>query len=284
MSKLRLRKEEFLSNAPSSVGFVRLNHDSPECKGSSKSLKIERKEDGTVNAICYRCSASGYHRPSGAKYKEAQGSNSLGYNGNSTSGKPQHYGSRRVSVPASATSRIAEWNIRGREWIRKYALTQQELDDNGIRFDTNSNWMYIPVRNGSSVIGYIRRCFSTSYNGPKYITNLSGEPRHICFSTGHPNTGGLCIVEDIISAIKCSRVVDSLALVGTYLSPATINAIKCKYNSFIVFLDDDNRQVRMRQLRIARQLELYGNVRIIKGIGRDPKQLSTSELTSLLTD
>lgn len=275
----RLRQEEFVPYAPSSVGFVRLNHDSPLCTGSSKSLKIERKEDGSISAICYRCSARGYYSAPGQKYKQAtQRTNKYteksGVYGGSNEQQFRRSGPPRI--PPDATHKLAEWGIRARHWLRKASLTQEEVEHYGLLYSPTRDSIYIPIPPGGLQI----KNFSKGWTGPKYINYLPTDTRAVINSRSSTST--LCIVEDVVSAIVCSRYVDSLPLSGTYLSDATINAIKRKYNNFIVFLDDDNRQVRMRQLHIGRKLEMYGNVRIIKGLGADPKHLSATQLEELL--
>ena len=53
----RLNKEDYLEigQGLECGQKVRVSHDTAECSGSSKSLLIERKEDGTISAYCFRC-------------------------------------------------------------------------------------------------------------------------------------------------------------------------------------------------------------------------------------
>ena len=50
-----LDKSLILELAPALPGIVRVNHNTKYCSGDSKSLRIERKADGTIWAKCFRC-------------------------------------------------------------------------------------------------------------------------------------------------------------------------------------------------------------------------------------
>jgi hypothetical protein len=54
--------------------------------------------------------------------------------------------------------------------------------------------------------------------------------------------------------------------------------VKAGYNDFIVFLDDDNAQVKKQQVVLKNRLESFGNVCIIHSGGIDPKEMSDKEL------
>ena len=59
-----------------------------------------------------------------------------------------------------------------------------------------------------------------------------------------------------------------------------------EYDNFIIFLDDDNRTVKMQALALKRELELLskGKVTIHHSQGTDPKEYSDGDLEALLYD
>ena len=59
MSDPILKKSEWEPYAPAEPGVVRVNHASTGCSGSSASMKVERHDDGSVSAKCYRCGGWG---------------------------------------------------------------------------------------------------------------------------------------------------------------------------------------------------------------------------------
>lgn len=88
------------------------------------------------------------------------------------------------------------------------------------------------------------------------------------------------IVEDLISAIKCSQVVDSIAILGVHPSSYVVEKIlKEGYKRAFVFLDGDNPVVRMKAREIGKRLPFVETVVI--ETGKDPKEHTVEELREL---
>ena len=63
-----LLPDEYMDDAPTDVGTkVRINHDTPFCRGRSKSMVIELWKDGSIHAKCFRC--GDYGRTGKANHK-----------------------------------------------------------------------------------------------------------------------------------------------------------------------------------------------------------------------
>ena len=88
--------------------------------------------------------------------------------------------------------------------------------------------------------------------------------------------------EDIISGIRLGRHVSSAALLGTSISDLALNVIVREFDNFIIFMDDDNADVRMKQLVLKNRLEMFAPVRVIHTNGRDAKEHSDDELEEIL--
>ena len=264
-----LNRDEWLHLAPSHTGSVRVNHDSPMCSGNSKSMKIERKHDGTLLAHCYRCGESGSVRQALARYKSSQ----AGPHAASASAP-----ATPSSLPRDGSGTLREWPGAARVWLTRYGITQAEVTLHSLVYSPSWQRVCLPVfDDDDKLLSYqARRVFSHDPR-PKYLS--VGGYNNKLIVNNKSNT--IVIVEDIVSAIKCSRFVNAVALNGTMLSPVTIERIKSN-QCYLVFMDDDNRQVKMKQLSIKSRLDMYGNTKIIRGIGRDPKELSTLELEEIL--
>lgn len=92
-------------------------------------------------------------------------------------------------------------------------------------------------------------------------------------------TKTVCIVEDIISAIKVSEIMDCICLGGTTLSD--INKLTIlQYKQLLIFLDPDEAG-RKAALNICKQLKLHIPICIIRS-RRDPKEYDIKELKLLL--
>ena len=167
----------------------------------------------------------------------------------------------------------------------KYGITEEEIAKYGIVYSDSERRVILPVYdNGDLVITQSRKVFDDD-TGPKYRTV---KRRAGVFSAKCDTPIVVCnqcvITEDILSAIKCSRFIDSFALLGTTLSDSCLGKIlKNQYDKCFIFLDDDNRQVKLDQIVLKNKLELYiDDVRIVKSGGRDPKEMSDLDLMKLL--
>ena len=131
--------------------------------------------------------------------------------------------------------------------------------------------------------GYQTRRVFEEDEAPKYLTYHANDTDISWYPSHHMGSRDLCIVEDVISAIKCARYIDTIAIQGTALRDKHIKFIYSKgYNNFIIFFDDDNVQVRRNSEKCRKQLTKFGNVRVIHSNGKDPKEHSDEELEELL--
>jgi len=98
----------------------------------------------------------------------------------------------------------------------------------------------------------------------------------------HTSTTDVLIVEDSLSALKASKVLSTFALLGTELSTTMKQElIATGYQKFFLWLDNDNTVVKMKQLKIANELSLFGEVKLIT-LEREPKECSEVEITGIL--
>jgi hypothetical protein len=101
----------------------------------------------------------------------------------------------------------------------------------------------------------------------------------------YPHTGEasetVVIVEDVLSALKCREVADTIALCTTSIRPLAVRRVLEKgYKEAVIFLDADNPTVRMNARKIARKLSFL-RTRIIE-TGRDPKYYDVEALKALI--
>jgi len=268
-----LKHKEFLPFAPDS-GWVRVNHESSDCGGDSKSMKIEVQGDGNIFAYCHRCGKSGnYGSPYHTSRKDKKGHSGRGTTSPTDTERSQGYKRSR--------SDMATWSEEARSWILSCGLSRREVIANAIRYDKEIDGIYLTVFNGTADIGYILRRFN--YAGPKYINDFDNDasPR-ICVPRPVVASSTVVLVEDILSAIKVGRQYAAIALLGTGCDIRSINWLIKNYKRFIIFLDDDNKIVKRQQRVLKNTLGMLGESRIITGVGKDPKHLSNSELREII--
>lgn len=268
----RLKYDEFVPDGEDLIEGeqIHINHeDCPAGQDTKRRLYIKREvENGTdiLLAYCHHCNQSGYY----VLTKKA---------GTYTRAKPSsNTGSSSAEYAGLRIKDWDGWHPRAKGWTLRYDITSQEITDQGISYCPEYDKLYLPIKKSGKTIGYQLRSLDGSE--PKYETTAFEKP---LFWYDGADSDTLVIVEDILSAIKCSRYTGSLALLSSGMSDQVFEFIsRSRHSNFIVFLDYDNRQVRSNVLNIAGRLALLGPTKIIHNLGKDPKECDDEELKVLL--
>lgn len=237
------------------------------------------KRGSTYLFYCHHCGKRGFYRdtgPSNITHVKARFSK---FRGSQPHVRRIENSTARISLPADSLTwhERARWSVKARYQIGKYALKLLEVTRYGISYSPSKGRLYFPVYHNREMIGYTARRIDC--DGPKWLSLYKDKSKFfVYFNRG---TDTCVIVEDYISGILCARHLSTYVLLGTHISDHGINKIK-HHKNFIIFLDDDNPQVKMNQLKLRKQLQLFGDVRIVHR-GTDPKNLSEEELCKELT-
>ena len=280
MNKLPWREVKAIADQFSHLAAgqkVRTNHNSVDCAGGSNSMLVERKDDNSISIHCFRCGGSGW----------------FGNRASISSLKARAAGKHAVQVcdgkyqlPADCTGEQEHWPPQARVFIRKAKLTDKEVAKYEITYSPHMGRVIIPVgvnRSGAnvSVDSYQARKVLPGDTGPKYLTYCNWPVPYYLPLAGET----LVFTEDALSAIRVGRFLPAIALLGVKLQGYHIKLIRHEgYKKFLIFLDDDNYQVRKAQLRIKGQLEVFGQVNIIHNDGVDPKEMSDVDLKAILDE
>lgn len=287
MSNDWLNKEEFVPFAPKARGESVMVHHCKKGKNNNR-LYIRRNEDGSIVAYCHHCCKRGFSTLDGIANIHSKDTI-----------KPTTSGVKVLKLPHDLELRLPHWPIEALKWVSKYGITTDELDINSIGYSNSWMGVVLPVfdTKGRLVCTQTRR-FSWSHTEiargqtKKYDTTiLQGTqkserlfiPRHRGPDLpDRPNT--LVLVEDILSSIKIDRVTDAMALLGTSLPKEKYLTLGTKYDKIVIWLDNDNPQVRKSQSKIKRRLELFcPDVQIIY-TERDPKEHTQKEIEAIVND
>lgn len=271
-----LKESEFVPFAPEQEGKVRINHSSEDCSGESKSMIVERKHDGSVFGYCHRCCKLGtYNSP----YRTSVGTL---HGGKSTS--RVH---RRKHLPVAAGFEqihgcygrsVDKWDLwpeQPRRWLKGYSISDAESRRYSLTYGKDCNALFLPF-----IGGWQARNFDEWK--PKYYTFVEEGSLPLWDRAGSIGPD-IVIVEDIISAIKVSRIVPAVSVLGVTPNDAVIAYLLKRYKHFTIFMDDDTQQVKKAQRALRNRLAQVGEARIITGVGRDPKECSMTELREILT-
>lgn len=271
-----LPKSDYLPFAPEHVGINRVNHNSDYCHGDSPSMIVERKEDGSVAAHCFRCGGGGFSTPrlhhlASASIREASAKRN----------EDRQVVVGGIELPNDTTGIEDDFPQTARAWLKKAGLTRQQVEAEGFLWSDERNCLYIPVRQSGDLKGFVQRYFDTD---EKVYRTLKLDSRQFFgyYRQGVDKpTRSVVIVEDTLSALRVSEICDTLSVLGTNILPSAVSLIlKEGYEEAIIFLDADNPTVRMQARRIASKLP-FVKTRFVE-TGADPKHYSKEQLTKLI--
>lgn len=270
--KRKLRQSEFVPFAPSAAGTSRVNHSSDYCVGDSRSMIVERKENGDINAHCFRCGGSGY--AFAVPYYQDADTKRSRFNKESASA------GNFAELPLPEDAREEEWPAPVYAWISKSGLTKKIIKHEQFLWSDEEQVLYIPVRQLNELKGYAIKHFAGSLRYMNQTLDKStffGYYRRALDKPGE----SVVVVEDVLSGLRCREVCDSIVCLGTSIRDSAVCLImQQKYKQAFIFLDADNPTVKQAARRIAKKLSFLA-VKIIE-TGKDPKYHSKQEIEELI--
>lgn len=164
----------------------------------------------------------------------------------------------------------------GLRWLNKY-ITKEEIGEYGIGWSNYFGRVVLPIYSEGRLVAYQLRKVDQR-KGPKYLTFKEKGVRNVVFTSGVGNNGDcVCIVEDILSAIKVGRVVRGLALLGS--PPSLPPIIQYLGGDVKIWLDKDKLKTG---IRYRDQLQLMGYESQVIITQQDPKAYTTEEVQQWL--
>lgn len=160
--------------------------------------------------------------------------------------------------------------IKAKQWILKYGITNQEIEQNNIAYNANSD-ILILIHTQNYWQG---RCF-----GNQKVKYLSKGDKPL---TIYGNGDTIVCVEDVLSAIKIARLSPDYCatpLLGSSMSLETTQSLSERFKNIVVWLDRDKAK---EAIRISRNLRQRGiNTRVVIS-PEDPKEYTKGELIEWL--
>src|SRR3990167_532621 len=190
----------------------------------------------------------------------------------------------------------------GIDWVKKYGLTDNEIAANRIGWCNYKKLLYGALnRDDRTQIpyghifvktmvfpfvnqetgrgeGWVGRTFANqlmlnSYKIPKYLNFVTPE----CFPLmmNKVDTHSVCLVEDVISAMKVKRAMSSFPLLGARLVQEDMLKLSRMFKRLVIWLDDDMLQ---RTIDIERQASpFFDKIETVSTVG-DPKTYPDSAI------
>ena len=244
-------------------------------------LYIKRIEDGYLY-YCHHCGESGRFNKGKSGYSKVKSRERNATSNNAESSDGRSSIKRAPRLPSDGNRTVKDWPSRAKVWVYKGGITDLELSQYGFVYSDYSDRVWFPVYNNNVIRAVVGRRLKGD-DTSKYLIYKDKEFNNLWYSNPE-KSDVVCIVEDVLSAIRCSRFVAGAALLGTNFTDSAIDFLASKHKKFIIFMDDDNSKVKMKQVKLKNTLQLLGDVKLITKVGKDPKDLTDKELKKILFD
>ena len=180
-----------------------------------------------------------------------------------------------VALPDDFTSSLPQEAIT---WLKGYSITDAEIEQNRIGWSQQRERIIFPVYDKyHNLLMWQGR--SLRKDRPKCHTEgLAEKTYHVL---GDPDDPRICVVEDIISAIKVSRVLPAMPLWGSVLSTKRIITLSEWFQKLLIWLDYDKTDYAVKRGVYARQF-FDDNVQVIPSV-LDPKFYNAEQIRIYVT-
>ena len=259
---------------------TKMNHGDCPAGVDTKQRLFVKRERGKLMAYCHNCGTHGTLSLKDSRIRRG-GENLLIEN-------------EKLHLPPDITFEPTEQPVEHIAWLHQYGIGRTLQLDYKIGWSNAFGRTILPVFGDGELLAYQRRRVLRHDMGEKYLTTRLKNIKHPVFKS-YPQPDAnfgppfrpLVLVEDILSAIKVGMEFDSWALLGTYMPNTVVDeVVAAGYTDVVVWLDDDNKQVKRTQKSIRRRLSPYVDVYVMRrsdmGVRPedkfDPKIFSPSEI------
>lgn len=175
-----------------------------------------------------------------------------------------------LALPSDFTTSLP---LECTRWLNKYGVSQSEKDTMKVGWSERLGLLIFPFYKDGEFIGYNGRRFKGK--GSKYV--VKGFKRG--FSRVYGEGDVLVFTEDLLSAIRVSRICSAVPLYGTSLDKNFVIQLPKKYTKYVMWLDKDKRIEATFQAKMMRQ---YGYPFSAVFTDKDPKDYSVNEIKEVI--
>lgn len=228
----------------------------------------------TDHVYCFGC---GYH-----SFVASSGARSMDRTRHTSSNS-----SNSIVLPPDYDSHIPKLGL---EWLNKYKLTPQEIYGNRIGWSecgvlvrgtlVFAPCLLFPVYDPyGQLLMWQGRYFGEDKDVPKYYTRGGKDLLHILGRKNKGEHDEIVLTEDLISAIKVSRVTRAMPIFGSGVNQTLLVRLLSQTDSLCFWLDADKEKEARRYLKRASQW--FRNVRVV-ATPLDPKEYDTEAIKAFL--
>jgi hypothetical protein len=161
-------------------------------------------------------------------------------------------------------------------WLAKYQITPQEIQDFKILWNPNEERLAFCLGKPETMVTN-ERSFSNPVSKSKYKTKGAKAGQIFIFDSKSPSPpdSTIVLVEDVVSAIKVARVVDSCPILGSHIPTETLAKLSRIYKHIKIWLDYDKARDSINFKQLASQF-FESSDSIITPL--DPKEYTTEKI------
>lgn len=174
----------------------------------------------------------------------------------------------------------------GLAWLYGAGITNEEIEYYCIGYSRSLHRVILPVYEHGELIYFQGRYLGTvDKEHPKYMNVYQRDRKDTFFRVLSGVTGPMChtvvLVEDILSAIRVGRQVDTIALLYAHVPDKLILKLAKNYKGVVLWLDPDKWGLMGRNVLRYRSLGLQ--VRIVLS-DKDPKKYNDQQIEKYLKE
>jgi len=256
----------------------------PKC-GEKSSFSVTREYHGLLyNCFRASCGIKGFISTSGKQPAHIHQSTTTSLVA-VVNGKTTTHPSRRKAGTNPYGGFLEEVPTDIRRFLyEKYGLLREEIVKAGWKYEKLHHRLAMPMY---SYMGYrfgwtLKRLPTSTHSvkAMKYLDRADGT--NLAFANTSDNeilTGTtVCVVEDIISATKCGRLLPSVALLGTSMNDTQAGLLATHFDKMIIMLDPDANQ---KALEIGQKYRGLFKVCRVMAMEQDPKDTDQEILDTI---
>lgn len=195
---------------------------------------------------------------------------------------PRKYYHHSPSLPYDIITDPSKWPVHALKWPLQAKLSFTDIQKAGLCYSARMDRVCIPITFDGKYRGFIARRLQNN-DEPKYIARYDKTDKDNFVYARCPYSHDVVfIVEDCLSALRIERAGhNAIALMGTALTDSVLSYITDRYTGYVIWLDNDNADVKMKQAKLKQELELYGLVKLHK-TEDDPKGYTDEQIRSVV--
>lgn len=254
-----------------------MNIDHKDCsagRDTKRRLYIKRKNDDTIVAYCHNCGQAGVH----SNRSRVRAIHEL----IAAKLHDEEHGLGEMVLPSDVVLVPEHWPASAQAWVGKYGITFDECVQNELCYSPSWDRVILPVYEDGKLVFWQGRAVEPGGLRPKYIS-AKAHPKVMAHKHFIFESTRVFIVEDMLSAIKMSRYVDCIALLGTSADFSCLREKLDNYHKVGIALDPDLAgQQKSRELAARLRLSFKGRV-WRPNVVQQPKEMSDETLRALVS-